>query len=205
MNEKFFALSPDKQNTILNSAMAEFAQYDYKKASTDAIILRAGISKGLLFHYFGSKKSLYLYLFQYAMQFLVTEMRKDVLPNETDFFALLENAQKSKIGIMRKHPDLFPFLTNAYIESDPAVAPTLSRENAGIMHQSREAILARADDSKFKDGVSMAQTLDMILWMSDGLMRDRIREAPYDLDAINDEYLSCLAILKQNLYKEAFL
>ena len=37
-----------------------------KKASTDDIAAKAGISKGLLFYYFHNKKELYLYLLEYA-------------------------------------------------------------------------------------------------------------------------------------------
>lgn len=52
MNERFKELPEVKQRAVLNAAMEVFAKYDYKKASTDLIAAKAGISKGLLFYYF---------------------------------------------------------------------------------------------------------------------------------------------------------
>ena len=202
MNDRFYALPEDKQNQILNGAMSVFAQYEYKKATTDDIVARAGISKGLLFHYFGSKKELYLFLAAYAMQYLIAEMRKNYNQQETDFFRMLINAQTTKLAIMRRYPDLLSFLAKSYLETDAAVAPQLGRQYGEVAEQSRNIVLARADASKFKEGVSMRQTLDMILWMSDGLMRSRPKPSMSDLEAINTEYLNCLQLLQQNLYRE---
>ena len=66
MNEAFFALPEEKRQRILNAALEAFAKHEYKKASTDDIAAKAGISKGLLFYYFHNKKELYLYLLEYA-------------------------------------------------------------------------------------------------------------------------------------------
>lgn len=49
MNDRFKELPEEKQMAILNAAMEVFAKYDYKKASTDLIAAKAGVSKGLLF------------------------------------------------------------------------------------------------------------------------------------------------------------
>ena len=56
MNEKFYELPEEKQLSVLNAAMEVFAEYEYKKASTDLIAAKAGVSKGLLFYYFHNKK-----------------------------------------------------------------------------------------------------------------------------------------------------
>lgn len=57
MNEAFADLPEEKQHAIYNAAMEVFGQYDYKRASTDLIAAKAGVSKGLLFYYFHNKKS----------------------------------------------------------------------------------------------------------------------------------------------------
>ena len=66
MNEKFYALSVEKQSQILNAAYKLFATNQYKKAPTSEIAAEAGISKSLLFHYFHNKRELYLFLWNYA-------------------------------------------------------------------------------------------------------------------------------------------
>ena len=73
MNEKFFSLPQDRQDLIRNSAMLEFGTGTFKKTSADSIAKRAGISKGLLFHYFKDKRELYLYIYQYAMDVCIKQ------------------------------------------------------------------------------------------------------------------------------------
>ena len=66
MNERFYSLSQDKQQRIINAAYKVFALNSYKKAPMSEIANEAEISKALLFHYFRNKKDLYLYLWDNA-------------------------------------------------------------------------------------------------------------------------------------------
>ncbi|MFR3292703.1 MAG: TetR/AcrR family transcriptional regulator [[Clostridium] innocuum] len=56
--EKFEELSQEKQRRIIDAGMEVFGRYEYKKANTEDIAVKAGISKGLLFYYFKDKKKL---------------------------------------------------------------------------------------------------------------------------------------------------
>ena len=78
MNEQFFHLPEEKQQAIINASLEVFATHEYKKASTDDIAAKAGISKGLLFYYFHNKKSLYLFLYDYTKK-LVTDQVIDTI------------------------------------------------------------------------------------------------------------------------------
>jgi len=205
LNDKFFELSEEKRNSIMNAAMSVFSKYEYKKATTDEIVTKAGISKGLLFHYFESKKGLYLYLYKFAEDFLLDEMRKDYDRTETDFFVMLINAQNIKVKIMKQYSDLFGFLTKAYLEKDNAVQADINCQFSDLITSSCTLVLQRADLSKFKDSVSPEKVLDLIILASDGLMRNRSTEPIDNLYAINDEYLTYLDMIKQNFYKEEYL
>ena len=65
--DKFESLPEEKKKRILDAAIEEFAVNGYDKASTNSIVKKADISKGILFHYFESKKNLFLYIFDYCM------------------------------------------------------------------------------------------------------------------------------------------
>lgn len=205
MNDKFFELPEEKQKVILNAAMHVFAQHDYKKATTDEIVQKAGISKGLLFHYFENKKGLYLYLYKFAEQFLITEMRKDYDQTETDFFTMLINAQNCKVKIMEQYPDLFAFLTKAYLEKDNTVQTDINCSFGELIATSCASVLQRADLHKFKESVSPEKVLNIIILVSDSLMRNRSSEPVDNLLVINDEYITYLNMMKQNFYKEEYL
>ena len=58
MNKKFFALPIQKQEAILNAGFCVFSQNSYKKSPTSEIADAAGISKSLLFHYYGHLKDI---------------------------------------------------------------------------------------------------------------------------------------------------
>ena len=86
MNEKFFDLSMEKQDKIMNAALKVFTKNRYKHASTDVIIKEAGISKGLLFHYFTSKAGLYSFLYAYCVKYVQMERIQIFQNRENNFF-----------------------------------------------------------------------------------------------------------------------
>ncbi len=66
--QTFFNLPEDKRNVILDLAIEEFSENDYKNASISHIVNRAGIAKGSFYQYFENKKDLYLYLIDLSAQ-----------------------------------------------------------------------------------------------------------------------------------------
>ena len=90
MNEKFFDLKKEKQDRMINAALKVFAMNGYGHASTDEIVREAGISKGLLFHYFISKLGLYAFVYDYSVRYLLLELTTGVNREETDFFKLVD-------------------------------------------------------------------------------------------------------------------
>ncbi|MGN1084704.1 MAG: TetR/AcrR family transcriptional regulator, partial [Lachnospiraceae bacterium] len=144
MNGKFYDLPQEKQHTIINAALHVFAKYDYRKASTDEIAALAGISKGLLFHYFTNKKGLYLFLYQYATDFFIKEMSRLHDYTETDFFRLLVNAQMCKLAVLSKHPDILLFMIQAYFEESSAVKNEIDKSFGAIVSDSSHRFLERA-------------------------------------------------------------
>lgn len=93
VNDKFYSLSEEKQQRIINAALRIFAQNPYKKANTADIAAAAGISKGLLFHYFGNKQTLYEYLFRYGNDVMRGHISELLPPDESDFFEIWLRSQ----------------------------------------------------------------------------------------------------------------
>lgn len=201
MNQKFYALPQQRQQSILNGAIRVFARYSYKKASTDEIAKSAGISKALIFHYFGSKKELYLFLYQYAEAYVVQQMSALHDYAKTDFFDILADAQICKMKILSVYPDIMLFLMQGFFEENAEVRPDIDKDFDSILADSSTRFLSRADASKFREGITAEQALNIILWMADGFMRSRTPEKLKDLDAVSQEYLSYLNLLKRQFYR----
>jgi AcrR family transcriptional regulator len=61
-------IPPEKQERVLDAAIEEFSQKGYARASMNAVVERAGISKGALFNYFGSKSGLFAFVYKMALE-----------------------------------------------------------------------------------------------------------------------------------------
>ena len=98
--EAFEKLSPDKQDLILQCGISEFSKKPYRDANTDEITKEAEISKGILYHYFGTKKAFYLYCLDVSLRRLVAKT-----PDSTsdDFFDLLFFVMDEKMRLCRDH------------------------------------------------------------------------------------------------------
>lgn len=66
--QTFLNLSAERQREILEVCLEEFARHDYRDVSLTRIIDRLGLAKGSFYRYFLSKKGLYSYLIEYAVQ-----------------------------------------------------------------------------------------------------------------------------------------
>ncbi|WP_308637822.1 TetR/AcrR family transcriptional regulator [Paenibacillus silvisoli] len=87
MYPAFAKLPEERQELIMTICIEEFAKYGYTNTSTDIITARAGISKGILFHYFKSKKNLYLAVVKHAMDVLVEKTVAETAKiGASDFF-----------------------------------------------------------------------------------------------------------------------
>lgn len=93
--ETFEKLPEEKKARILAAGISAFSQKSYHDVSTDALTRQCGISKGLLFHYFGSKKQFYLYCLGKAMERL-TEETGEV--SEGDFYDILFDSMNQKMS-----------------------------------------------------------------------------------------------------------
>lgn len=113
MNEKFFDLNKEKQDRMINASLKLFAMNGYKHASTDDIVKEAGISKGLLFHYFGSKLGLYTFLYDYSVRFMKLELTRGVIDDnrKADYFELRKQIEFAKMQVLKNYPYMRSFWT----------------------------------------------------------------------------------------------
>ena len=100
--ETFEKLPKDKKEYILSTGIKEFSQKSYKDVSTDIITQKCHISKGILFHYFGSKKKYYLYCLEKSLERLTT--KEDTVVGD-DFYGILFVSMNRKLAICMQYKD----------------------------------------------------------------------------------------------------
>lgn len=203
--EKFLALPKEKQINIIEAGFLCFGKMGYKKASASDIASAAGISKGMIFHYFGSKKAMYLYLGQVAYTEMINVFAKEFDPGITDFFDRVMAAVRCKIAALKKHPSLLTFVTSIYFETDSSVRPEIQE----LMKKGEKfrvnLALSDIDVKKFKDTVRPELVLNLLTKYSEGFAGSMAPGMELDIDSIMTEFTECLMMLKNNFYKEEYL
>lgn len=192
MNEKFFDLKKEKQDRIINAAMKVFALEGYAHASTDEMVREAHISKGLLFHYFISKLSLYGFLYDYAVRFVTLELSRDVSNDETDYFVLQGQLLNAWADAMRQYPYIRLFLKRCDEERNEEALERIRDKRATFTALFAE-IDSRSDDSAFRPGVDAGRVRAMVGYTLSGVLAEADKE-----DSMwQDKYLAdCSAYLE---------
>lgn len=116
MNDKFFDLKREKQDRMINAGLKVFAKSGYRHATTDEIVKEAGISKGLLFHYFENKVGAYVFLMDYSVRFLLLELSHYVKKDTTSFFEICRQIEYGKLQVLKNYPYMQAFLDKAFEE-----------------------------------------------------------------------------------------
>ncbi len=168
MEEILSNLDPEKRDRIINAAIEEFAGYPYEKASTNNIVKKAGISKGLLFHYFNSKKDLYEMLIGFVVHKLYDAIAGRIQWEETDLFERIKQIALVKMEVNRTYPHMFDFLLNmlAYKKTGDIEAMIELYKGYGLDFEqmNRDIYTKNVDYTKFKDPATIAEAINIVRW-----------------------------------------
>ncbi len=206
MNEKFNELPEEKRLRIINAGFEVFSQNEYKKASTDDIAAKAGISKGLLFYYFHNKKTLYLFLLDYAKNLMTESVIDSHFCQITDIFDLLAYAAAHKYQLLQKSPHILDYLMRVAGPQQSSVSEDINRVWQDTSNDIFTTYFKSADFSKFRDDVDPLEIIQMLIWTSEGYLYDRQRfGGPPTLDDMMEKFETWSAFFKKASYKEEYL
>jgi TetR/AcrR family transcriptional regulator len=202
--EKFLNLSEEKQNKIIDAALKSFGSNGYRKTSVSDIAKAAEISKSMVFHYFGTKKDLYLYLIKMCGDIVMTEINNAFDNTITDFFERIKHSSELKVAIIKRYTNIPAFLTSVYFENEPEVKADIeSILTLGEDFRNKIA-LDGMDTTKFKEGIDPKLVLKILVWMAEGYSR-HLSLTELDFDVLLQEFYECMDLLKRNFYKEEYL
>lgn len=104
----FLNLPPEKQARVLAAALGEFADKGYQQASVNTMVTASGIAKGSIYQYFKDKKSLFLYIFDFAIEMvrrILVTVKEET--REEDFFVRLEKSLQAGVDFIHRHPRVY--------------------------------------------------------------------------------------------------
>ena len=194
----------DTQGRIIDTALMYFGKYGYKKTSMSDIAKSCGISKGLIFHHFGTKKKLYLALVEHSKEILLEGFYNDAVNARDDLFDRIKIASEMKIRALKNHPYISTFLMSFYLEKDAEVADIVEDIIPTGEQFSRDLVLREGDGFKFKDGVDINIVMRILMLIAKGYSQE-MAESQYDYDGLVAEFETTMDLLKNNLYKGEYL
>ena len=199
MNEKFFDLKKEKQDRMINAALKIFAQNGYAHASTDDIVKEAGISKGLLFHYFTNKIGLYSFIYDYSARFVVLELTGSIDTKDNDFFSLHVQIKSTESAIMKGYPYMIAFLNSVKNENVIEAIKEIS-DKKSVVSDKIEEYFKHANTSLLKSDIDINLLNNMIDYVSEAVLLKNLKINPDKPDLYFKEMKDYLIQLRYMSY-----
>ena len=199
--ENFFTMRAEKQEHIISAAFAVFGRQGYKKASVADIAEAAGITKGMVTYYFGSKKNLYLYLAELGQKIIADQTRNYFNEDALDFFDKIHMVIEIKVAAIKKYPALLQFFISMFSEQDKEIASEIKLIfDKG--HAFRNRLLQENTDfSMFKEGINPGLIVKFLDWAAKGLIADlQMMEDAEKFDEFVNEFYELLGLMKTLFY-----
>lgn len=194
MNEKFFDLAREKQDRMINGAIEVFAKNGFKHAATDDMVKAVGVSKGLWFHYFGSKEGIYVFTYDYSVKYMLLEISTVVDESVTDYFELVRQIEQARIRVSRNYPYMMDFLKAAEYENDEAVIEKTA-EARRLYHERMDSLIKGAEIENISDKARRERIKKMLAYSLEGMVREKQR-AGADPDAIYREIKTYIELMR---------
>lgn len=201
MNEKFFDLKKEKQDRMINAGLKVFSINGYKHASTDDIVAEAGISKGLLFHYFVSKLGLYTFLHDYSVRFMKLELTTGVSSSASDYFEIRKQIEFAKLQVLKNYPYMQQFLDRCATENVSEALVAIEKQRTAIQDV-YSGLKNQADGDLFVTDISFEKLDAMLDYTIAGLMGAHFRDDSFQPEMLYAETVSYLDMMKQISYKK---
>ncbi len=168
MDDIFTGMDPDKRDRIINAAIEEFAAYPYDKASTNSIVKNAGVSKGLLFHYFENKQVLYEKLIGFVIQKLFDAIVNRIDWRESDLIERIRQIALIKMEVSKTYPHMFDFMMKTLTYKRAGNIDDIVELYKGYgfdFQKVNEDVFSRnIDYSKFRDPETIRESVNIVRW-----------------------------------------
>ena len=196
MNEKFFSLPEQKQQTIINAGYRVFSQNTYKNSPMSEIAAEAGISKSLLFHYFQNKKELYLFLWDQCAQMTIEVLTRYGCYAQEELFVSMERGMRAKMDLIRRYPDMANFTIRAFYEKDPDISAAIQASYHRYFNLKSDAARLNLDPEQFIPGLDIPMMYREMYWASEGYLWEMVQRGDVDIERMERDFTRLMAFWK---------
>jgi hypothetical protein len=200
-------IEPDKRDRILNAAIEEFASFPYEKASTNHIVLNAGISKACCSIISAASRNCMSNWSDLSSK-RCTAIMDRIDWEQTDLLTLKQIAL-IKMEVQKSYPHLFDFLLKVISNQHLAKAAEMIEFYKGygldFEQVSQDIYTRNVDFGKFRDPATTREAINIVRWSlekyGEELLAQMGSETPLDLAQAAASMNHYMDILKQSFYK----
>ena len=196
MNEKFFSLPAEKQQSILNAGYRVFGRNSYKHSPMSEIAAEAGISKSLLFFYFRNKKELYLFLWERGAELTMEYLTAYHCYEPDDLFEMMERGMRAKFRLMELYPYMAAFAIKAFYEKDEEVRDAIHASYRSHFDTKAASALGKLDKSRFIPGLDLQYMYREMYWASEGYLWEILQRGGIDPAQMERDFQKMLTFWK---------
>ena len=197
MNEKFFFLPEEKQQSILNAGYRVFGRNSYKHSPMSEIADAAGISKSLLFHYFHNKKELYLYLWDKCAETTIETLTRYNCYGQSDLFESMMTGMRAKMEIIRQWPDMGSFVIQAFYEQDPEIRAAIQAACQRAFSFKASKTLMNLEPGQFIPGLDIEMMYREMYWASEGYLWEMLQRGKMNFEQMERDFTRLIQFWKQ--------
>lgn len=199
-------MDPEKRKQLIHAAMKEFGQNRFNIASTNNIVKEAGISKGLLYHYFPSKQALYDELRAFVIKLLSEAITSGVNWNNGDPIERLQEIAIIKMRLFNEYPYMVSFSKMMY--ENMSYEEIKKMIDSYIPNIYTRIYTENIDYSLFKEGTDIQKTLKFLQYFLDHFSEEKLpmvmsNDSHIDADSLKEEMDQYLSLFKQTFYKSS--
>ena len=196
MNERFFSLPEEKRQAIINAGYRVFSQNSYRHSPMSEIAAEAGISKGLLFHYFRNKRELYLFLWDQCAQMTIQVLTRYGCYQQDGLFESIERGIRAKMELIRLYPDMANFTIKAFYEKDADVCAAIQESYHRYFNFKADQVRVNMDPDQFVPGLDISMMYRDMYWASEGYLWEMVQRGEVDMERMEKDFTRLLAFWK---------
>ena len=207
MRERLDNLPEDKKEKIIAASLQEFSVKGYQQASTNTITHAAGISKGLLFHYFGSKKKLFLWLVDYCLELGQQWYREKKLTLSADMIERALEIGILKLEYFHQHQLVSLFLATAFTDPPKDLQDEMEARIKTRTTEALKLLYSDVDMTLFRKDIDKNKAMEMLMITMEGLRQkySKLYKGHWDANAAEKslkDFRDYMEIFKHGAYKK---
>jgi AcrR family transcriptional regulator len=151
--------NPERTKELIHkAALAEFSEHGYGGARVDMIAERAGVNKRMLYHYYGNKDDLFLYVLERSYEKIRTHEEKLDLENLSPEDAVRELV-KFTFTYHHQNPEFMRLLNNENLYKAEHIKKSkkIKQLHSPFVDLMKDVLLRGEKDGVFRRGVDPVQ------------------------------------------------